>query len=178
MTGKNERKMKAVLDGRTERNLRDRTAVREAAPDTNQTRMVLFLEECIRADFNLTEALEDICFGLMEILCKGYIPAAHELYELTAEQYVKFYATARKDAAKSGERIFILLPKNPALQFPSREVETMTESQVSCLFKAAKVIKQYRRDFGKHFDSITEELSWLAAVLPAEFSGGGKYGEP
>jgi hypothetical protein len=175
MTGKNERKMKAAPGGGTERDRRYQTSAGEVDTGTNQNRLVLFMEECIRAGFNLTEALEDIFYGIMEILWKGYIPAKDEFYELTAEQYIKFYATTRDGAAKSGERIFILLPKNPALQFPSQGMDTMTESRISCFFKAAKVIKQYRRDFGKIFNSIDEELSWLAAVLPAEFTDGTKY---
>ncbi|MDR2842449.1 MAG: hypothetical protein LBV52_04550 [Spirochaetaceae bacterium] len=135
--------------------------------DGDQYKSVLFMRICVDAGFDLMEATK-IMSPISKIYELGYIPEEDEFYELTSEQYAKFY----KDMGKTDERIFALLPKNPAFQDSARVINCVTESEI-CLFdKAKKVFNQYCKFHKKYFSDPQQKLKWLTTVLPNFFSAG------
>jgi hypothetical protein len=161
----------------------DKTGVNvtEAGPDgkpvtrnvtlgKNEALTVTFIEKCMRAGFDLKVAFTEISSAFSSIFTLGYIPADDEFYELTPEQYQKYYV----ECEKTNERIYMLLPKDPRYQKTGKEVDVLTEEQIGWFDKAKKIMKQYRRDYNKEFDTIEDELAWLVTVMPADFSSGTK----
>ncbi|MDR3170970.1 MAG: hypothetical protein LBU17_04985 [Treponema sp.] len=132
---------------------------------------MIFLEKCIRAGFDLQQALSEIGAAITTIFQLGYIPSDDEFYELTPEQYEKYYT----DVEQTDKKIFMLLSKNPMYQSSSREFEVLTEEQIAWFDKAQKVMKQYCRDAGKTFDNLEDELTWLTTVMPPTFSDGTRF---
>jgi hypothetical protein len=156
----------------TEKGPGGRPAVRVQKLDANQKLTVLFLEECMNAGFSLYEAWNEIDVAAITIFALGHIPEEDEWYELTAAQYLQFYAKAPEQ--RSDDRIYMLLPKNPVNMSSSREVGVITETQFNWIHKAKKVMNQYCHDFKKTFHTTHEELLWLTTVMPVEFSQGTK----
>ncbi|GHV92687.1 hypothetical protein AGMMS50268_31900 [Spirochaetia bacterium] len=156
----------------TQRGPDGRMATTEKRLEPDHKLTVLFMEECMKAGFSMREAWEEIGDAIMKIFECGFIPAEDEFYELTEEQYASFHIQFPGNIEKKGERIFMLLPKNPAYQSSSQEVSVISESQLVWFRKAERVIRQYRRDFGMGFCSVDEELTWLATMMPKLFSQG------
>ncbi|MDR3300512.1 MAG: hypothetical protein LBU43_11100 [Candidatus Accumulibacter sp.] len=146
------------------------SVTRYVALDEDQSLTVVFMEKCKRAGFGMSETWNEICLALQTIFKLGFIPADDELYELTSEQYQKFYA----EMGKIDGKIYMLLPKNTKYQSTSKEVGVITEQQLDWLDKAKKVIRQYCHDEKKKFKNSEDRLAWLIGVLPVAFSGGTK----
>jgi hypothetical protein len=136
----------------------------------NESLTVTFIEKCMRAGFDFKAAFTEISAAFSSIFELGYIPAEDEFYELTPEQYQKYYA----ECEKTDERIYMVLPKDPRHQKTGKEADVLTEEQIGWFDKAKKVMKQYRRAYNKKFDTIEDELAWLVSVMPEDFSSGTK----
>ena len=108
--------------------------------------------------------------AIVQVFQLGYLPAEDEFYELTPEQYEKFYAEVKR----TNERLFMLLPKDPRFQTESREIGVVTEAQISWFKRAGEIIERYCKDSGKTFRDFDEKLSYCATVMPEVFSAGSK----
>jgi len=117
--------------------------------------------------------------GMQAIFKLGFVPEDNELYELTPEQYQRFYATAATDEDRvSKEKIYMILPKDPKKYepFADKEVFVLRETEVLSIEVGAKIIEDYCRDSGRTFNSFDEKLCFCASVMPDMFSEGTKYG--
>jgi hypothetical protein len=140
--------------------------------DDEQRLYMVFLQKCLKSGYDLNEALLQIARSLETIFQKGYIPSEDECYELTPQQYAKYYAAE----GYTKERIFLLLPKNPMYQSTDpRELEVLSEDETTWFGKAEKVIECYCRDYGKTFATLEEKLTWMTTVLPPAFSNGTRF---
>jgi hypothetical protein len=114
--------------------------------------------------------------GVMAIFKLGLVPEDDELYELTPEQYKHYYATVEDANEHLGEKIYVILPKDPQKykELTFEGVFTLTEKEVIFMKRAEKLIEEYCK--GKKFDNFHEKLCYCASVMPEVFSKGTKYG--
>jgi hypothetical protein len=105
----------------------------------------------------------------------GYIPAKEEFYELTPEQYERYYETEVME--EKGEKIFMLLPGNVKKynELASGDVFVCSEKEISMLEDLEKEIDKYCEDSGKTFETVEEKLHYLARMLPDYFTEGTKF---
>jgi hypothetical protein len=94
----------------------------------------------------------------------GYIPEEDEFYELTPEQYEKFYETEEND----GEKIFMLLPKDIEKynELASGDVFVCTEREISEFKKVDKLIDKYCKNSKKKLETFEEKLAYVAKLVP------------
>jgi hypothetical protein len=116
----------------------------------------------------LYNTMFEVIPAIMQVFQTGYLPAEDEFYELTPQQYEKFYAEVKQ----TNERLFMVLPKDPRFQTESHEIGVVTEAQISWFKQAGKIIERYCRDSGKTFKNFDEKLAYCATVMPKVFSDG------
>jgi hypothetical protein len=119
---------------------------------------------------DIYELIFEVAPAITQVFQMGYLPSEDEFYELTPEQHEKCCA----QIGQTEERLFMLLPKNPAFQTNSREISVVTERQISWFKRAGEIIEGYCRDSGKTFKNFEEKLAYCATVMPKEFSDGSK----
>jgi hypothetical protein len=113
-------------------------------------------------------AMFEVAPAIMQVFQMGYLPAEDEFYELTPQQYEKYYA----EVERTNERLFMLLPQDPRFQTESHEVGVVTEAQISWFKQAGEIIERYCKDSGKTFRNFDEKLAYCATVMPEVFSNG------
>jgi hypothetical protein len=116
------------------------------------------------------ETMFEVIPAIMQVFQMGYLPAEDEFYELTPDQYEKYYA----EVERTDERLFMLLPQNPRFQTESREIGVLTEAQISWFKRAGEIIERYCKESGKTFKDFDEKLAYCASVMPEVFSDGSK----
>jgi formylmethanofuran dehydrogenase subunit E len=109
----------------------------------------------------------------------GYVPEKDEYYELTPEQYRKYYREFEDGNDKTDEMVFMLLPKDPQKynELVDGDVFVLTETEIKGLEKANKVIEKICRECGKTFANYEEKLVYVASKLPAVFSKNTKFAQ-
>jgi hypothetical protein len=152
----------------TEAGADGKPAARNVTLGKNESLTALFMGKCMCAGFDIQTAFTEISAAISSIFEMGYIPEKDEFCELTPEEYKNYYT----EVEKTDDRIYMVVPKDPKHQ--EKEVGVLTEEEIGWFDKAKKVMKQYRRDYNKKFDTIEDELAWLVTVLPEEFSRGTK----
>jgi len=116
--------------------------------------------------------------GVQIIFKLGFVPKDEDLYELTPEQYERFYATAATEEDRvSKEKIYMVLPKDPKLYepFSGNEVFVLREREVLALEAGERTIENYCTGSGKTFNSFDEKLQYCALFMPGVLSKGTKY---
>jgi len=116
--------------------------------------------------------------GIQAIFKLGFVPENEELYELTPEQYQRFYDTAGTEEDRvSKEKIYMVLPKDPKKYepFAGKEIFVLREHEVLSIEAGAAMIEKYCTGSGKKFNSFEEKLCFCASVMPNVFSEGTKY---
>jgi hypothetical protein len=115
--------------------------------------------------------------GVMAIFKLGFIPKDSELYELTPEQYERYYATAAEDDKHPNEKLYMILPEDQQkyIELASEEVFVLTEKDVLLMKQAEELIEVYCTESKKEFNSFEEKLHYCASVMPSVVSDGTKY---
>jgi hypothetical protein len=105
----------------------------------------------------------------------GYIPEKDEFYELTPEQYKRYYETM--DEEPTGEKIFMLLPKDAQkyIEIADDDVYVFTETDIERLVEGEELINRYCTGSKKPLKTFEDKLRYAASVLPEIFSEGTKY---
>jgi hypothetical protein len=105
----------------------------------------------------------------------GYIPAREEFYELTPEQYEKYYET--EVMMEKGEKIFMLLPSDIKRynELASGDVFVCSEQEISEFGKIEKLIDKYCEDSGKTFKTFEEKLYHVAQMVPDYCTKGTRF---
>jgi hypothetical protein len=106
--------------------------------------------------------------GVQVIFKLGYVPQDDEYYELTPEEYDKFYATMDTDGISPDEKIYMLLPNDTQKysEVAAEDVFVFTEKNISAIKQAAQLIEQYCEESGKTFKDYEEKMSFAATLLP------------
>jgi hypothetical protein len=115
--------------------------------------------------------LLEVVPAITEIFNLGFLPSEDDFYGLTPEQSEGLCTQVRQ----ADERVFILLPKNPAFKFSLRNILVVTEYQISWFKKAGKLIEEYCRKSGQTFNTFEEKLAYCATVMPSELSAESKF---
>jgi hypothetical protein len=107
----------------------------------------------------------------------GYIPAKEEFYELTPEQYERYYETEGKGSEEKDEKIFMLLPKDIKKynELAAGDVFVCTEQEISELVSAEKLIDKYCEHSGKIFETLDEKLYYIAQIVPDYYTEDTKF---
>jgi hypothetical protein len=119
--------------------------------------------------------LDYLFFGgtINAIFRLGFIPKKEEFYELTPEQYAKYYANNEQTERK----IFMLLPDDPQKysKVASGDVFVIEEDEIPFFEHVGKLMDECCQDSGKTFETFDEKLYYLAENMPPMLSGGTKY---
>lgn len=105
----------------------------------------------------------------------GYVPKDEEFYELTYQQYQRYFETFEA----TDEKIFMLLPdeRQKYKVFAANDVFCMTESEKESLKRGEAVIEKYCEDSHQQFNNYHEKLCYAASVLPDVFSKDTPYSQ-
>ncbi|MDR1897508.1 MAG: hypothetical protein LBR10_12035, partial [Prevotellaceae bacterium] len=120
---------------------------------------------------NIYELFFEIFPALRKIFEYSYIPAKEDFYELTPEQYQKYY----REVEKTDEKIFLLLPNHIPSLLSEKEANVVSESEMKWFDKARKLIDAYCEKSGQTFNSLEEKLQYVATFMPPAFTDGTPY---
>jgi hypothetical protein len=97
----------------------------------------------------------------------GYVPKKEEFYELTAEQYERYYATEGKHDSRD-QKVFMLLPHDAQKynEIASEGVYVVTEYEISYFDSAERMIDDYCKDSDVPFNSFEDKLYYAAKYVP------------
>jgi hypothetical protein len=115
--------------------------------------------------------------GATAVFKLGFVPEDDELYELTPEQYQRYYATVEEADESLGEKVYMILPKDSQkyVELASGDVFTLTEEEVLLTRRAEELFETYCADSGRKFNNFEEKLCYCASVMPDVVSQGTKY---
>jgi len=115
--------------------------------------------------------------GVTAVFRLGFVPRDGDLYELTPEQYERYYATIAKAEKHLNETVYMVLPEDHQkyIELASEEVFTLTEEEVIFTRQAEQLIEMYCTESKKKFNSFEEKLHYCASVMPSVISKGTKY---
>jgi hypothetical protein len=107
----------------------------------------------------------------------GYIPSREEFYELTPEQYKRYYETEGKGTEKDGEKVFMLLPSDIKKynELASGDVFVCTEEDLSKFASIEKLIDKYCESSEETLETFEEKLSYVAKIVPDYCTKGTKF---
>jgi hypothetical protein len=113
---------------------------------------------------------------LRALFLLGYIPKREEFYELTPEQYERYYETEGQGESKN-QKIFMLLPHDVERynEIASGDVFVMTEEEISYFNDAERIVDSYCKNSDKTFNSLEEKLYYVAKFVPDVFIEGTKF---
>jgi hypothetical protein len=113
--------------------------------------------------------------ALQAVFKLGYIPKREEFYELTPEQYEKYYET--EEMKEKEERIFMLLPDDIKKynEIAAAEALVFSEWDISGLEGIEKLIDRYCEGSGKTFETLEDKLYHVAGLVPDPFTEGTKF---
>ncbi len=113
----------------------------------------------------------------MAIFKLGFVPKDSEFYELTSEQYQRYYATAAGADEHLDEKLYMILPEDSQkyAELASEYVFVLTEKDVILIKKAEELIEEYCKKSRKKFNNFEEKLYYCASVMPEVISEGTKY---
>ncbi|MDR1584013.1 MAG: hypothetical protein LBS55_12305 [Prevotellaceae bacterium] len=105
----------------------------------------------------------------------GYIPKREEFYELTPEQYEKYYEN--EEMEEDNEKIFMLLPNDIEKynELASGDVFACSEKEISEFEDVEKLIDKYCKNSGKTFKTFEDKLCYVASVVPPCFTAGTRF---
>jgi hypothetical protein len=105
----------------------------------------------------------------------GYIPKRSEFYELTPEQYKKYYETEKK--IEEEEKIFMLLPSNVEKynELASGDVYVFSGRDIDYIMEIETLIDKYCMDSETTFETIEDKLYYVANLVPPSFISGTKF---
>jgi hypothetical protein len=111
--------------------------------------------------------------ALSAVFKLGYLPKREEFYELTPEQYEKYYETERME--EEGEKIYMLLPNDIQKynELAAGDVFVVSEKDLHYLENVDKIIDSYCED--RTFETFEDKLYYVATIVPGVFSEGTKF---
>lgn len=106
----------------------------------------------------------------------GYVPKKEEFYELTPEQYERYYETEGKNDVRD-KKVFMLLPHDAQkyAEIASEDVFVVTEEEMSYFDNAEYLIDSYCKKSNTKFDSFEDKLYYVAKLLPDVFTQDTKF---
>jgi hypothetical protein len=107
----------------------------------------------------------------------GYIPAREEFYELTPEQYKRYYETEGKGMGDEDKKIFMLLPSDIKKynELAAGDVFVCTEEEISKFASVEKLIDKYCENSEETFETFEEKLSYVAKIVPDYCTKGTRF---
>jgi hypothetical protein len=105
----------------------------------------------------------------------GYIPKREEFYELTPEQYDKFYASAPNEPR--GEKVFMLLPHDTQKynELAAGDVYVCRESEIVYFDGIETLLEKYCENSATKLETLEDKLYHAAKFVPDVFTEGTKY---
>jgi hypothetical protein len=105
----------------------------------------------------------------------GYIPKREEFYELTPEQYDKYYASAPNEPRD--EKIFMLLPHDMQKynELAAGDVYVCTENELSYFDNIEVMLDRYCANSAKKFETLEDKLYYVAQFVPDVFTEDTKF---
>jgi hypothetical protein len=103
----------------------------------------------------------------------GRLPQEKDFYELTPEQYEKYY----ESEGHTSEKIYMFLPEDPAVyrKFVDNGVFVVSESELNIFENAELIIEKYCSESKREFKDLESKLRYMASVLPDVASKGTEY---
>jgi hypothetical protein len=97
----------------------------------------------------------------------GYAPKREEFYELTPEQYVRYYETEGKHDLRN-QKVFMLLPHDAQkyAEIASGDVFVVTEQEMSYFENIEPMIDSYCKNSEIPLDSFEDKLYFAAKFVP------------
>jgi hypothetical protein len=105
----------------------------------------------------------------------GYIPKKEEFYELTPEQYDRYYASEPNEPR--GEKIFMLLPHDMQKynELAAGDVFVCTEHEISYFDGIETLLDKYCENSATKLETLEDKLCYAAKFVPDVFTEGTKY---
>jgi len=115
--------------------------------------------------------------GLMAIYRLGFVPKDSEFYELTSEQYDKYFATAQGAEEHVNLKLYMVLPDDikTCNELTSDAVFVITEKDIAAIKSAEELIEKRCANSGKEFSNVEEKLRYCAPFFPSVATKGTKY---
>jgi hypothetical protein len=112
--------------------------------------------------------------ALMFIFKLNHVPTESEYYELTHEQYQRYF----EQCGYTSERVFMLIPDNQQdfRELGTDDVYCLTESEKHEFKNAVRVIDHFCAiATDTEFHTFEDKLRYMARILPSVFSKGSRY---
>jgi hypothetical protein len=118
--------------------------------------------------FRMADALQ-VIFKL------GFIPKREEFYELTPEQYEKYYEV--EEMKENNEKLFMLLPDDIKKynEIATGDALVLSERDISNLEGIEPLIDKYCENSKKTFKTFEDKLYHVAGLVPDIFAAGTKF---
>jgi hypothetical protein len=106
----------------------------------------------------------------------NYVPKREEFYELTPEQYKRYYATEGKNDSRD-EKVFMLLPHDAQKydELASGDVYVVTDSEMHYFDIVEGMIDYYCKNSDKPLKTLEDRLYYAAKFVPEVCVKGTKY---
>jgi hypothetical protein len=113
--------------------------------------------------------------GVSAIFRIGYVPSRREFYELTPEQYERYYES--QNIEDNGEKIFMLLPADAQKynEIAVDDVYIFTEEEIDTIMEAENLIDKYCKDCDTVLETFEDKLYYTADLFPDGVASGTKY---
>jgi hypothetical protein len=105
----------------------------------------------------------------------GFMPKKEEFYELTPEQYKKYYEAEKVEEVN--EKIFMLLPNDVKKynEIAAGKALVFSERDISHLLGIEQIIDEYCAASKKTFKTFEDKLYHVADMVPDSFTAGTKF---
>jgi hypothetical protein len=128
--------------------------------------LVLHLQKKYMDIIDVFRSLE----ALRAVFQMGYIPTKEEFYELTPEQYERYYESQPNDPR--GEKVFMLLPHDAQKynEIAVEDVFVCTEHELHYFDNIEKMLDKYCKNSPTKLETIEDKLYYAARFVPDIFT--------